>query len=55
MDDLRFYILFNSFSDTGQWVGFNEMLCAVGSSLQLKGSAPQARGPGCSIGKALAY
>ena len=55
MDDLRFYILFNSISDTGQWVGVNEMLCAVEPSLQLKGSAPQARSPSCSIGYALAY
>ena len=30
MDDLRFYVLFNSISViSGQWVGDNERLCAM--------------------------
>ena len=41
MDDLRFYVLFNSTSViSGCWVGDNERLCAMEPSLQLKRSPP---------------
>ena len=41
MDDLRFYVLFNSTSLTsGCWVGDNEKLCAMEPSLKLKRSPP---------------
>ena len=37
MDDLRFYILFNSISViSGGWVADNDRLCAVESHLWLK-------------------
>ena len=43
MDDLRFYILFNSISIiSGQWVGDNERMYAIKPNLQLKSSPPQA-------------
>ena len=42
MDDLRFYILFNSISVvSGQWAGDNERLCAVEPSSPLKRSLLQ--------------
>ena len=42
MDDVRFYILFNSISViSGQWVGDNERLCALEPRVQLKRSSPQ--------------
>ena len=44
MNDLQFYILFNSISVMpGQWAGDNERLCAMELCLQLKRSPPQTR------------
>ena len=44
MDDLRFYVLFNSISViSGQWAGDNERLCAMEPHLPLKRSSPQVR------------
>ena len=59
MDDLRFYVLFNSILViAGLWVGDNERLCTIQPSLQLKKSLSQVglevRGPGSSVGKVLA-
>ena len=43
MDDLRFYVLFNSIRViSGRWVDDNERLCAMKPHLQLKRSSPQA-------------
>ena len=43
MDDLRFYVLFNSVSViSGRWTDDNERLCAMGPRLRLKRSLPQA-------------
>ena len=43
MDDLRFYVLFNSISViSGRWAGDNERLCAMEPRLRLKRSSPQA-------------
>ena len=43
MDDLRFYVLFNSFSViSGRWLGNNDRLCAVGPRLRLERFSPQA-------------
>ena len=37
MDDLRFYVLFNSISVlSGRWANDNELLCAMEPRLQLK-------------------
>ena len=37
MDDLQFYVLFNSISViSGQWVDDNERLCAMEPRLQLR-------------------
>ena len=37
MDDLRFYVLFNSISViSGQWADDNEILCAMKPRLQLR-------------------
>ena len=37
MDELRFYVLFNSISVTsGQWADDNERLCAMKSRLRLR-------------------
>ena len=42
MDDLTFYILFDSISIiSGRWVGNNERLCAMEPHLRLKRSPPQ--------------
>ena len=43
MDDLRFYVLFNSISViSGRWADDNERLCAMEPRLRLKRSSPQA-------------
>ena len=43
MDDLQFYILFNSVSDISErWLGVEEKLCAVEPCLWLKRFLPQA-------------
>ena len=45
MDDLQFYILFNSISvmsASGQWVGGDERLCAMEPHIRLKRSPPLA-------------
>ena len=43
MDDLQFYVLFNSISViSGQRVGDNESLCAMQPLLGLKRSVPEA-------------
>ena len=42
MDDLQFYLLFNTISViSGQWADDNERLCAVEPHLRLKRSSPQ--------------
>ena len=42
MDDLRFYVLFNSISViSGRWADDNERLCAMEHRLRLKRSSPQ--------------
>ena len=43
IDDLRFYVLFNSISvKSGRWVGDHERLCAMEPCLCLNGSPPLA-------------
>ena len=43
MDDLGFYLLFNSISViSGRWTDDDERLCAMEPRLQLKRSLPQA-------------
>ena len=43
MDDLRFYVFFNSISAiSGQWADDNERLCAMVPCLRLKRSSPLA-------------
>ena len=43
MDDLRFYVLFNSISViSGRWAGYNERLCAMEPRLRLEKSSSQA-------------
>ena len=43
MDDLQFYVLFNSISIiSGQWEGDNERLCAMEPSLRLERFLPGA-------------
>ena len=56
MDDLRFYILFNSISViTGQWEDDNERMCAMEPRLRLRrfglewGSNPDRRSVGAPL------
>ena len=43
MDDLRFYVLFNSISViSGRWADDNDRLCAMELRLRLKRSSPRA-------------
>ena len=43
MDDLRFYVLFNSISViSGRWADDNDRLCAMEPRLRLKRSSPRA-------------
>ena len=43
MDDLQFYVLFNSISViSGQWADDNERLCAIEPHLELKRALPHA-------------
>ena len=43
MDDLRFYVLFNSISViSGQWADDNDRLCEMKPRLRLKRSSPRA-------------
>ena len=43
MDDLRFYVLFNSISViSGRWADENERLCAMEPRLRVKRSSPHA-------------
>ena len=59
MDDLGFYVLFNSISViSGRWAGDNERLCAMGPLLRLKRTLSQAdleSRPARSVGQFLNY
>ena len=44
MDDLQFYVLFNSISGmSGRWADNNERVCTMEPRLRLKRPSPQAR------------
>ena len=59
MDNLRFYVLFNSISViSGPWLGDNERLCAMEPRLQLERFLPQVRlepRTARSVGQRLTY
>ena len=59
MDNLQFYVLFNSISViSGLWACDNERLCALERCLQLKRSLPQAElesRTARSVGQGLTY
>ena len=59
MDDMQFYVLFNSISVTpGQCAGDNERLCAMKFRSRLKRSPPQAGlepGTSRSVGRRSTY